>query len=431
MAVAHHPAGEQGVGRQRGDPVADLVRRDPVSGAGDLLQHARVPPHVEGVDDDPDLGGRELLGDVQRLTEGGDHTAVGGVDRVHRLDAEPDPALSGVGTRSAAIASTARARAPGKVAVAVGQAARHQHRVAAPSAAASSMARRFSSCASLRALSSEAVKKPPRQSVDTRRPASASQRRRGRRARPRRPARARPRSSRARRRRIRRSPRAASRSAVVRWFSDSRARRGSSGAGVATRCGNPEGTSLIGPRLRPGATAASGRKPGPGPEQAGLVGELEDPAEVDGAAGGLQPADHREAVLVAVQPGQEGDPGLVVERGRLEDVPGQRQRRRHLRVVRRQVVVVQGGQRGRRRGSDGRERSEQRVGVMGAVATDQLGVVEVVAGVEADAVRQPARRPVSCSADSSDTLTPSTLAACSRTSSRKVFVAGSTSALPQ
>ncbi|CPU62118.1 Uncharacterised protein [Mycobacteroides abscessus] len=42
-----------------------------------------------------------------------------------------------------------------------------------------------------------------------------------------------------------------------------------------------------------------------------------------------------------------------------------------------------------------------------------------------------ARRPTSCAAESSDTLTPSTFAACARTRSTKVAVATSTSPDPQ
>ena len=102
----------------------------------------------------------------------------------------------------------------------------------------------------------------------------------------------------------------------------------------------------------------------------------------------LQTSDHGEAGLVPVEPGQEGDPGLVVEGGRLEDVARERQRRGHRGVVRREVALVEGSQPRRGGRGDRRERTEERVGVVGPVAADQLGVVEVVAGVEPHAGRQ-------------------------------------------
>ena len=60
-----------------------------------------------------------------------------------------------------------------------------------------------------------------------------------------------------------------------------------------------------------------------------LAGDLEplDLSEVHGRhqdPRGVQAADHAEGGLVAVQPGQEGDTGLVVEGGRGEHLPGQR-----------------------------------------------------------------------------------------------------------
>ena len=98
VPVAHHPPREQGVGRERGDPVADLVARDPTAPAcpADLVVELRVPPDVEGVDDDADGRGGELLGDVERLPQRRDHAPVGGVDRVHRLDRQHDPGGGGV-----------------------------------------------------------------------------------------------------------------------------------------------------------------------------------------------------------------------------------------------------------------------------------------------------------------------------------------------
>ncbi len=96
MSVAHHPARQQGVRWQRGDPVADLVAHDAFSGALQLLGNAWFPPQVKGVDHHADVDGIEALGDVQRLGQRGDHPTVRGVDGVHRLDAEVDAVLVGV-----------------------------------------------------------------------------------------------------------------------------------------------------------------------------------------------------------------------------------------------------------------------------------------------------------------------------------------------
>ena len=105
----------------------------------------------------------------------------------------------------------------------------------------------------------------------------------------------------------------------------------------------------------------------------------------------LLAADHDEVVLVAVEPGQEDDAGLVEARRRLEDVARQRHRRRQDRVEARR------GRRRRARASAARggrrdrvEDAEQRVAVALRVAGDQLGVVEVVAGVHAHALGQAA-----------------------------------------
>src|SRR5207248_11450985 len=48
VPVAHHAAGEQRVGWQRGDPVAYLVGGDPpgLPGPAQLRVELRVPPHV-------------------------------------------------------------------------------------------------------------------------------------------------------------------------------------------------------------------------------------------------------------------------------------------------------------------------------------------------------------------------------------------------
>src|SRR6187399_1680247 len=67
-------------------------------------------------------------------------------------------------------------------------------------------------------------------------------------------------------------------------------------------------------------------------DQAGAVGEAEDLGEVAEGARALLAADHGEVRLVAVQPGEEDDAGLVEARRRLEDVARKRHRRREDRV---------------------------------------------------------------------------------------------------
>ena len=122
-------------------------------------------------------------------------------------------------------------------------------------------------------------------------------------------------------------------------------------------------------------------------QQPGLVGEHERLGEVGDRAGALQPADHPEVVLVAGQPGQEDDPGLVGRGRRGEQVAGERDGGGEDRLVGVLVAVVE---RRQRRGGGGRDRVEdaqQRV----AARADQSRVVEVVAGVEPDAVRQRGR----------------------------------------
>jgi len=55
-------------------------------------------------------------------------------------------------------------------------------------------------------------------------------------------------------------------------------------------------------------------------QQAGPVGQLEGPHQMGQRPAGVQPADHAETGLAAVQPGQEGDPGLVEEGRGTEEV---------------------------------------------------------------------------------------------------------------
>ena len=122
--------------------------------------------------------------------------------------------------------------------------------------------------------------------------------------------------------------------------------------------------------------------------------------EVRQAAGRVQAADHLERGLVAVQPGQERDTGLVVERRRGEDLPAELLGRAEEREV---AVGVAGVQRLDRCRGDRRDRGEgaqQRVGVPRSCsrssaliapapcrrASDEADVVEVVAGEHAHAL---------------------------------------------
>ena len=161
--------------------------------------------------------------------------------------------------------------------------------------------------------------------------------------------------------------------AVVRWLSDSRP-----SAGPVRHRTTPDVAS----RRRDDAPPARGRS------AAGPRWPARNARQVKDRPSRLQATDHHESVLVTVQPGQEHDPSLVVVRRRGEEMARQRQRRGHLPAVRLDVVVVQRAQ-GRRRGRRDRgEGTEQRIGVVLAVALDELGIVEVVAGVEPDTVRQ-------------------------------------------
>ena len=105
-------------------------------------------------------------------------------------------------------------------------------------------------------------------------------------------------------------------------------------------------------------------------------------------AGALLAADHREVVLIAVQPGKEDDTGLVEAGGRGEDQPGQRDGR--LENLPESGLVAGGKPRQRRRGGrrDRIEDAEQRIGIALLVAEDQFGEIEVVAGIHPHAGRQ-------------------------------------------
>ena len=129
-------------------------------------------------------------------------------------------------------------------------------------------------------------------------------------------------------------------------------------------------------------------------EQAGRVGEAEQLGEVRQRARALLAADHREVLLVAVEPGHEHDAGLVEARRRLEDVARQRHRRREDRVEaracrRRRVspsAALAAGAIASKMPSSA-SLCRWLASAADAVAGDQLGVVEVVAGVHAHARR--------------------------------------------
>src|SRR5271166_4554128 len=99
------------------------------------------------------------------------------------------------------------------------------------------------------------------------------------------------------------------------------------------------------------------------------------------AARSFQPANHPEFILMAVQPGEEHDSGLIKIRGRFENEPGQRNSGRENAVKLVWAARVQrlnGGRCGRR---DGVKDSEQSIAMMLTVAADQDVIVEVVAGI--------------------------------------------------
>ena len=132
------------------------------------------------------------------------------------------------------------------------------------------------------------------------------------------------------------------------------------------------------------STARSGLR-----QHASLVGEPEDLGIVRDLAGGLEAARHDEVALRAVKPGEEGDAGLVETGGRLEDFAAERDGRGKERVVGLHVAFGERLQRLHGGWRDRSEGAEQRVAVARAVASDQLGIVEVVAGVEPDALGEP------------------------------------------
>src|SRR5580698_5655836 len=104
----------------------------------------------------------------------------------------------------------------------------------------------------------------------------------------------------------------------------------------------------------------------------------------------FESADHLESILMAVQPREEHDAGLIEIRRRLEDMARKWNGRREtaLELVRTSVVQCLDRCRGSR--SDRVENPEQSVAVMAAVTADHGVVVEIVTRVHADAGRQAA-----------------------------------------
>src|SRR5699024_2110571 len=96
----------------------------------------------------------------------------------------------------------------------------------------------------------------------------------------------------------------------------------------------------------------------------------------------MQPADHLEARLAAVEPGQECDAALIVERWCCEDVAAEC----FCRIQNRSSFCCVSSIIGLHRSGGGRincsENTQQCVRVMTAVAVDELGIVEIVASVE-------------------------------------------------
>src|SRR5829696_1734125 len=109
---------------------------------------------------------------------------------------------------------------------------------------------------------------------------------------------------------------------------------------------------------------------------------------MESRASGLEAPHHDETVLMAIQPGEKGDPGLVVVRGGCEDMTGQWQCRGHLASKTVNVVSIKGAQSGRSGWRDSGERAEERIGVMDAVPFNEFWIVEVVPGVEPDTGRE-------------------------------------------
>ena len=170
-AVAHHAAVVEDVlGRHQ--PVADVKREQAIlSGARDLRHQFRIPPDVIDVERDAEHAGAlriEPVADVERLLRRVHAGAVGGIHRMQRLDRERHVGLLRVFQHLGDAVVDLRPRAAISFEAALpgreycGRPPTTSTRQGAPSALASSTARRLSSRASMRCAAS-AGNMPPRQ----------------------------------------------------------------------------------------------------------------------------------------------------------------------------------------------------------------------------------------------------------------------------
>src|SRR5207247_9788332 len=110
--------------------------------------------------------------------------------------------------------------------------------------------------------------------------------------------------------------------------------------------------------------------------------------QVDDAARALLPAYHREVRLMAVEPREENDTGLIKARRCCKDVARQRYRRRKNAVERRTLAFCERGQRSRCGRCAGVEAAEERIRMSASIAADQRGEVEIVARIHPNAHRK-------------------------------------------
>src|SRR5215213_8044772 len=164
---------------------------------------------------------------------------------------------------------------------------------------------------------------------------------------------------------------------VVFWL---RLRRPRSGGGIVGVTSSYTGDGQH-PAHAPGGALPVQQQPRP-------VGEDEQFGEVHYGAGAFEPPDHAEVVLVAVQVREEDHTRLVVLGGRLEYVAAERHRGGQYFFVAVGVTGLEGRERAGGGGRYGVEDAEEGVGEAFLVPSDELGVVEVVAGVHLDALRE-------------------------------------------
>ena len=264
-----------------------------------------VPPHVERVDHDADLGAGIRRRQVQRLPERGDHRPVGGEHRVQRLEHHPHAVLDrerhqlGDPVGDPCRAAT-RSRSPS------GSPPTDQDQLRVPSVGGL-VDRAPVVVERARPASSAAVRNPPRHRLRRRSPASGTMRAACVR-RPPAPGRATARCA--------TKPALAARLAGLGQVSAYRRgvqRSRSYGSIVRPRTRSRRAGGPAGGRPAAGSSSSPGRRPGRTAAD-----------QVPQRPAGVQPAHQGEAGLEPVEPGQERDPGLVVVGGRGEDVPAQR-----------------------------------------------------------------------------------------------------------